>query len=290
MAIELNVRATLCFSGACLLIGLLSACNRDSGGFQVIEILPSPSAEPLRLNQVLTIVFSEDVDPSSVSPGAIQIRLADGQPAQGRLETAGSRVRFHPAPVQDERLTDGGYREGGGLSLTLPGFPSRSGVFSGTGDPLQATSCYRLQAVSPSGGPPSGFFVDVDGGAPPRLLNRLTRPGEGFGLVRPGGRIRLWFSEPLLPACVHSESIRLFYDNPDRDPVESQLTFEQGESDAVVELSPAGGFLQDGARYLLVLGGVGVRDLVGNGYDPTSVQEVRIRVDALGDEILGGSP
>ena len=276
--------------GLCLLAGLLWGCGPDPGEFRVTEILPPPSAGPLLLNQTLTIVFSDTVDPSSVSRESISLRLAGGLEARGRLSVAGARVRFHPAPVSSVDLEDGGYLEGGELTLTLSGFPGRNGVLSGAGETLRSTAVFHLEVVTASAGPPAALFLDPDGGAPPRLLNRLKPPGEEFARVRPGGRIRLVFSEPLLPGSVHSGTIQLLYDNPDRDPVESEILFDQGEARAVVELRPAGGFRQDGVRYLLVLSGAGVRDLVGNRYDSSSVQEARLRVDARGDEIVGGNP
>ncbi|MFH0946041.1 MAG: Ig-like domain-containing protein [Planctomycetota bacterium] len=273
----------------CLALSASIGCERGPDQFRILEVIPAATAGELRLNQPLTIVFSRNVDPSSVSSDALGLRLADGRRGRGRLLVSGARVEFHPGPVRSAGLADGGYGRGGGATLKLRGFPDRDGVLSADGEPLASTIRIDLRIVE-VGEPADRLFLDLDGGASPRLLNRLKPVGEEFARVRPMGKVRLIFSEPLHPASVTSRTIRMLFDNPDRDPVDIALDFRQEESRAVVDLCPVDGFLQDGTRYLLVLGGEGVRDLAGHGYDPSSLQEVRIRVDPEGEAVLGERP
>lgn len=273
----------------CVTILGSSGCERDPDRFRLLEVIPAAASGALMLNKPLTLVFSENVDPSSVSSDALGLRLAAGRPGRGRVVVSGARVEFHPEPVKSVALDDGGYGRGGRVTLDLRGFPSRSGILSVRGEPLAGSVRIALPVVEVDGAA-TRLFLDLDGGASPRLLNRLKPVGEEFARVQPMGKLRLIFSEPLHPASVTAQTVRLLFDNPDRNPVKVALDFQQEEFRAVVDLRPEGGFLHDDARYLLVLGGEGVRDLAGHGYDPASLQELRIRVDPEGEAVLGERP
>ncbi|MBI4879740.1 MAG: Ig-like domain-containing protein [Planctomycetes bacterium] len=256
-----------------------AACSGGKEEFRLVEVIPAASAEPLRLNEPLTFVFSREVDPSSVTAQAVAIRRSDGQPAEGRLATGGDRVTFVPRVVGAAAPLDGGYGAAESVTAELEAFPSRLGVLSASGEPLARPHCSTHHVV-PAGDPAaslSALFLDAARGVGPRLTNRLKAPGERFATVRPGGRIRLEFSEPLWPPSVNQGTIRLRYDNPDRDPVDATLELEQDERRAAVELWPRGGF-QAGTRYLLGLGEPGVLDLAGTEFDAGGACEVPIRV------------
>lgn len=267
------------------------ACPRVSEDLSLLEVLPDPRAGPLQLNAQLTLVFDAKVDPSSVTDAAVRLRLGDGRQARGTFSVRGNRVIFTPAAVLTPALDGGGYGGGGDLLLELPGFPSRTGVLSAAGRALAGTHRSRFRIVDPTvEAPRAALFQDPRPGAGPALVNQLKVPGAEFALVRPGGVIRLRFSEPLDPASVHSRRLRLLYDNPDRDPVDTEIRLLENRMEAVVELRPTDGFRLDDTLYILVLGDPGVTDLVGSGYDPAAIQEVRIRVSASGEALLGSEP
>src|SRR5262249_43137764 len=68
----------------------------------VVRVNPPASQRDVPLNSVIVVVFSEPVDPISVTANAVQV-LANGAPVPGRLVVAsdGIRVEFDPAqPLQ----------------------------------------------------------------------------------------------------------------------------------------------------------------------------------------------
>ncbi len=265
------------YSGLAL---LLAACSGGEEEFRVVEAIPPASAEPLRLNEPLTFVFSRAVDPSSVTARSLVLRRSDGVPAEGRFAVEDARVTFLPRAVGARAPLDGGYGAAASVEAELEAFPSRLGVLSTHGEPLARPHRSR-HAIVPAATPPAaGFpalFLDVARGIGPRLANRLKAPGDRFATVPPGGHIHLQFTEPLWPPSVNQETIRLLYDNPDRDPVDTVIELVQDQESAIVELWPRDGF-QQGTRYLLGLGEPGVLDLAGTEFDAGGVGEVPIRV------------
>lgn len=240
---------------------LAVACSRAADDFRLVEVIPAPGGAPLRLNEELTLVFSADVDPSSVSDASVAVLKGDGAPARGLLSVAGARVTFAPEPVRSAALDDGGFGPGGSARVSLMGFPARSAVRSARGTPLAGAyrADFRVTDPRAAGGPK---FVDRDPG-PPRVLARgALDPGGGAASVRPGGWVQLTFSEPLLPGSVQAATIRLYYDNPDRTPVEAELFLDQSLRGARVYVRPRGGF-ERGTHYLLDCGAPGVVDLAG---------------------------
>lgn len=246
---------------------LFMGCSRNAEPLSLVEVIPTSGSDDVRLNQPLILLFSEDLDPSSVHSDSIRLVFDGGQKAEGRFLTSGAQVTFVPAPVSLPTLDDGGYGGGGLMRLTLAAFPSRVGVLSSGGKALEASTEAVWTVLHPeTGGVDSArIFIDSIPGTGPRLLSELASSTSEFH-VAPGGRIKLEFSEPLSPASVVADPIGLYYDNPDRDPLVVKIDFKQGELTSVISLWPEGGF-QQGTRYLLRLSDPGVTDLAGTPFD-----------------------
>lgn len=254
-----------------------AACGRGAD-FELVSFDPPAAAGKLALNAPITLEFSDDVDPSSVSPASISIRIADGAAARGRFACSGRRIRFVPQGVTAPDLNDGGYGNGGWLTVELRAFPSRSGVRAADGRPLRVPARARFDVVPASAA--GGLFLDPAAGVGPRLLAVAGRPAAARVEVAAGGGLVLGFSEPLAPASVGPHALRLLYDNPDRDPVDTVVMLLHNDEQGVVEVRPRGGFDAVGTRYLLLLGDPGVTDLVGNPYDSAARQELAVEVTA----------
>lgn len=79
--------------------------DTEDGGPGVLAVLPAPWAEDVTVDTVITIAFSEEVDPDSVTAETVAIsaigmvdgvRQAAGQPLAGELRVDGNVVSFRP--------------------------------------------------------------------------------------------------------------------------------------------------------------------------------------------------
>lgn len=263
---------------------LFVSCSKH-GDFRVVEVNPSPDGV-LRRNEPVTIRFSDDVNPSSVTANSVRVLLDGGRPAEGRFDADGAKVVFVPDAVGDASLGDGGYGNADEVSLRIAGFPSRLGVLSAAGEPL-VMSFHRHFRVAPLGDGDARFqaFVDPVPGPP-----RRVGPDAAELVVSPNGALIVEFSEPLFPPSVNPATICLAYDNPDHDAVETELELQSEPRRSRVLVRPAGGF-QAGTHYVLQLATPGVRDLVGNPFDGGGRRtEFRVRVASESSGDPGGRP
>lgn len=160
-------------------------------------------ARAVRLNEDLVFHFSAEVDRTSVTQDSVRITDAEGQPARGRLEVEGSRVRFVPATVLAPDLSDGGYVPGTSYQVEIAGFPRPDCLRGVDGAPLASTYRWSFRAVEVAGheGP---FFEDRD---PDRIrpLRLFPAPQGGPELryeLGPLDAIYLRCEEPLDPASL----------------------------------------------------------------------------------------
>ncbi len=284
-------RAALAASIVLLLAADVSGCAREPAAFAVKEVIPRPEQGALRLNDELTIVFTAPVDPSSVGPQSLRVWSADGAPIEGSFEVGDDRVTFVPRPVSAPDWSDGGWRPGQRVDVSLSAYPDRTGVMSTDGMPLDRPLRLRFSVLDPRGAPAASPppFRDVAIGAGPALVNRalLVADGGDRVRVRPDGRIRLAFSEPLDPRTVTSDTIRVRFDNPQHANVPCELTLVQSRRSAEVFVRPRDGFPTD-SPLILDLGAPGPTDLVGTPFEGTVL--LRVDGDPAAAECAGGAP
>ena len=198
----------------CWVVGLLAlgACRDERPAtppdFEVTHILPQRqsdggSADPLYLNQEVTVRFSARVDPLSVTDDTVRMTDAQGRVVKGRLRVQSHSVTFEPVAPLDPGLGDGSFRPGQEYRLEVAGYPRAATVRSAAGGFLEAGVVRRFRAL-PAEHQPSP------------LLH--TRVGPGFSLeeemleiAQDSQQLRLHFYEPPFPATVTPEAFELCY-------------------------------------------------------------------------------
>lgn len=261
-----------------LAVLLAGGCGR-APEFRVDLVMPDAGG-PLRLNQAITLRFSDDVDPSSVDASSMRL-FAAGREIVGRREVLGRQIRFRPAPTSAATLDDGGFRPGEAVTVKLAGFPARSGVRSVHGEPLVSAWQRTYPTVAVTDATPAQCFVDVNPQSGPQVENQATGPTRDPPLMRRDEWFCLQFSEPLWPPCVDAMAVRLLYNDPDRTVVPCELRLQQDFDRAEVWIRPAGGY-QAGTRYLIDVVAGRVLDLVGTPLATTWNSSV------LGDPAVAG--
>jgi len=195
------------------------------------------------LNERIVLVFSTEVDPSSVSPDSIRIRrrsIVGGQPsgmaftvpALGDFVVRGREVGFVPRlPVRSD-FEDAGFLPGTEYRIEVDAFPAYDSVRSRRGRPLPAPVITTFQTRSsapllrdPVPGPPSVLAValDLDGdGVLEADGDAATIDPEEFfdfdrlpflddvpqGLARSPLAVGFVMSEPLQPSTLFQDSDR----------------------------------------------------------------------------------
>ncbi len=115
-------------------------------------------------NENVVLVFSQDVDPRSVSTSSIQFRSASGDVPVGEYLVNGNVVEFVPQVLVVGGLSFFGFRAGETYTMTLPaGASNPNALRSTSGDPLlQPLSCtlnVSRGIVDLNGVPPSARLV-----------------------------------------------------------------------------------------------------------------------------------
>jgi len=180
-------------------------CTRSAPSpvaFEVVRVAPAvgDGAEPLLLNDSLTVYFSDSVQQLSVTPESVVLVDERGHRVPGSLRAGSNWVTFLPIVPIAPDLGDGSFRPGATYRLTLVGAPRP--------DALRASDGRRLAG-------PRAFDVKI---APrdhraPGLVAPLRPVAEDLPfVVRPvnvpqvvaadSPRLRLHFTLPVLPASV----------------------------------------------------------------------------------------
>ena len=120
-----------CFSpkaAAWLLAPALAGCwQSGSEAAPLVVTRTSPAlgdpAQPVLLNDALTVYFSEDLRHLSVTPDSVTVLDEQGHQVPGRLLARENWISFVPTPPMSANLDDGSFRPGARYRLQLAGHP-----------------------------------------------------------------------------------------------------------------------------------------------------------------------
>jgi hypothetical protein len=235
------------------ILPVLLACGGGSGGAgpdgagQGLILLDFEQAnvDNLPLNQILRFTFSEALDPASVTPASLQIRVGDsfGLTAAGTLRVAGSVVTFEPNLPGRCDYSDAGFQPDTEYRIALIGAPEAFSIRNSVGQPLESTATHQFHTLA-EGDP--DLLRDSLPGEPPHALSVTPSDGSAEIPVMQGNEIVIELSENIDPCTIDTSTV-LFQMVEVGDvaegfiPVEdnSEDPFTWGSTNAVTTVSPA---------------------------------------------------
>ncbi len=120
-------------------------------------------------NEIIILQFSEDIDPSTVTPSSIRFRTASGDQPVGEFFVNGRQVEFVPTLSISGGQTFFGFSAGDTYTMTIPGGDTSLAVVRGTsGKPFEKTLSCTLQSTL--------GIVDLNGIAPRATMISPTLP------------------------------------------------------------------------------------------------------------------
>ena len=238
----------------------------------VVRTIPTRRKKDVPLNTRITVVFSEPIDPASVTPSAIRLMLGT-VPVAGTLQvpdSAGLTVRFVPA---DDMLPGSTYH----LLIS-------DAVRDRDGDPVEPTDVEFSTEGSPASGAMLAYFgyngiyvAQADGRFPTRIHTAEVQAGHrGLGLTWSPDGSRIAFAVPRFRQ-LNTPGAGIFIANRDGSGAVA-LIRPAGVAD---DIQPA--WAPDGSRIAFVRWGGN-----GNDLDPSMVLHV-VRSDGSGLITLSGS-
>lgn len=207
-----------------LSVVLLSAACWHKGptpvaAFDVERVSPAlgEAAEPLLLNDSITVYFSRPVHALTVTPDSVTVVDVNGNPVPGSLATGANWVTFTPAAPLAADLLDGTFRPGEAYRLVLAGFPRPDAVRSVDGARLAGVRSFaiRTAATGAAMGLPAPLRPPV--GELPFALNAYDSPQP---LPADAPRLQLHFTVPVLPASARPQAFLVKLIRPRRRPVD----------------------------------------------------------------------
>ncbi len=190
---------------------VLAACSRsgDRPAFHVARTAPdvAPGTAPLLLNDSVTVYFSADVMPVSVTPDSFVVIDERGDRVPGSLTMGTNWVAFHPTPPFAPDLADGSFRPGGVYRLLIAGSPRPDAVRARDGRRLDQPATFELRVAGledrPSGLPAPLRPVAAD------VPFVMHVPEAALPVPADEPRLQVHFSLPLLPSSVTSEAFEV---------------------------------------------------------------------------------
>ncbi len=191
---------------------LAAACSRGASApapFAIVRTSPplGAQAEPLLLNDAITVYFSADVLPVSVTGDSVTLVDADGRGVPGTLRVGANWVSFHPVPPVTAELDDGSYRPGASYRLFVAGSPRPDAVRAADGRRLAAAAAFDVR-IAAADRPPAGLPAPLRPPATdlPLLLRGADVPQQ---LPADEPRLQLHFTQPLLPTSVTPDAFEI---------------------------------------------------------------------------------
>ena len=239
---------------------LVIACQRQAPPVESLRLIgfQQAAAKGVLLNEKLVFYFSEDLDPSSVTPSSARVLDQNRRLVDGNFRVEGNRLVFEPVLARQAHLRDGGLLPGALYRVELTGFPVISGVRSREGRVLEKgySSLFRTVEADSTG---SLFLDGSPSSAASLYLSQTT-----FGVSEP---IVLQCDEALDPRTIQSAVFDLRFESATNElkPVtlEARLISNSMDTGAVVELraiEPGGNRLprplEPGAYHLWVHSGI----------------------------------
>lgn len=183
---------------------LLCGCEPSDpvGGTPLRVVQVQPARPTIRLNEDLSIRFSQPVDPTTVTEDTVYVEDERGQRVAGSRSVSGHRIRFVPRSPLAADLGDGSFRPGQTYRLVAQGFPSASAVQSTDGQLLDQFGTWTFRAAAQDSVPspmlpfdesPLGFAVD----------------GDLLKLGTDSRTLEVYFYEPPLPTSVTTAAFEL---------------------------------------------------------------------------------
>ncbi|MCK5943528.1 MAG: hypothetical protein KAI24_16215, partial [Planctomycetes bacterium] len=167
--------------------------------------LGDPS-QPVLLNDALTIYFSGDLRPLSVTPDSVTLLDEQGHQVPGELEVGSNWVSFRPDPPLAPDLSDGSFRPGAHYRLQLAGQPRPDSIRGADGRWLDAAVTFDV------------FVADRDqvpAGLPSILrpvaseLPFVVRGSDMLYVAADDPRLQLHFTQPVLPTTVDVDAFKV---------------------------------------------------------------------------------
>ena len=139
---------------------LVIACQRQAPPVESLRLIgfQQAAAKGVLLNEKLVFYFSEDLDPSSVTPSSARVLDQNRRLVDGNFRVEGNRLVFEPVLARQAHLRDGGLLPGALYRVELTGFPVISGVRSREGRVLEKgySSLFRTVEADSTG----SLFLD----------------------------------------------------------------------------------------------------------------------------------
>jgi len=194
----------------CCLPALFAACWQEQPRRQPLQVeRTSPvlddEAQPILLNDSLTVFFSAPLLPLSVTSDSVSVLDERGHQVPGSLQVGEDWVTFRPhAPLAPD-LLDGSFRPGATYQLRLAGYPRPDALRSLDGTWLEAVRAFEVH-VADHGEQPAGLpsLLRPPGSELPLMLRRFEEQ-----LPADAPRLQLHFTQPLLPSSVTADAFEV---------------------------------------------------------------------------------
>ena len=202
------MRATL----VALALAALAGCwQRREAPAPLLVDRTSPTlgdpAQPVLLNDALTVYFTDDVRKLSVTPDSVTLLDERGFHVPGQLKTGSNWVSFVPTPPLTPALTDGSFRPGGRYRLQVAGHPRPDAIRAEDGGWLESAVTYDVYVAGLDQAPvglPSILRPPVSD--VPLIARRSEEP---LKVAADDPRLVIHFSQPLLPTSVTADAFRV---------------------------------------------------------------------------------
>ncbi|MBL8725357.1 MAG: Ig-like domain-containing protein [Planctomycetes bacterium] len=167
---------------------VLSACSPDAEQpepFRVVRVAPEDAAAAvLALNDSITVCFSADLAPTSVTEESCAVLDEAGLRVSGGLRVRGRHLTFSPRVPLAPDLSDGSFLPGHRYQMVLAGLPRPDGIRAVDGRRLSCGVVLDFTTAAP--------------GHPQHAVLRSPLPGMPFLPVDPAGPQQLAVDRPLL--------------------------------------------------------------------------------------------